>query len=90
MKKHHLKIQPAHFSAITSGKKKAMFRVDIDRDYAVGDLLCLRLFGECPEFMHPAAFANAHTWVRITHITDLAEWAPGYVMLSIERGPFKC
>lgn len=88
MKKHHLKILPAHFSAVASGKKKAMFRVDIDRDYAVGDLLQLQLFGECPEFMHPKAFANAHIWVRITHITDLAEWAPGYVMLSIERGPF--
>ncbi|HEJ6927272.1 DUF3850 domain-containing protein [Serratia nevei] len=88
MKKHDLKILPEHFAAVVSGEKKAEFRIN-DRGYAVGDLLRLRLSGECPEFMHPAAFANAHTWVRITHITDLAEWAPGYVMLSIERGPFK-
>ncbi|TXE33232.1 DUF3850 domain-containing protein [Serratia marcescens] len=89
MKKHHLKIHPAHFSAVASGKKKAEFRIN-DRNFAVGDLLRLQLSGECPKFMHPDAFANAHIWVRITHITDLAEWAPGYVMLSIERGPFKC
>ncbi len=88
MKKHDLKILPKHFAAVVRGEKKAEFRIN-DRNFAVGDLLCLRMYGECPEFMHPAAFANAHTWVRITHITDLAEWAPGYVMLSIERESFK-
>ncbi|WP_337049243.1 DUF3850 domain-containing protein [Serratia fonticola] len=77
MKKHNLKIHPAHLAAVTCGMKKAEFRRN-DRDFAVGDLLCLEGYGQHPE----------HTWVRITHITDLAEWAPGYVMLSIERGLF--
>ncbi len=87
MKKHNLKIHPEHLASVTCGMKKAEFRRN-DRDFAVGDLLCLNGYGQHPEFEHLEGFTGNHIWVRITHITDLAEWAPGYVMLSIERGPF--
>ena len=30
-------------------------------------------------------FTGAFVYVLVTHITDLSEWAPGYVMLSIQR-----
>ena len=89
MNKHNLKIHPEHLAAVTCGMKKAEFRRS-DRDFAVGDLLCLSGYGQHPEIEHLEAFTTDHIWVRITHITDLAEWVPGYVMLSIERGPFTC
>lgn len=85
MKKHDLKILPEHFAAVVSGEKKAEFRLN-DREFAVGDLLCL---SEVKWTSCYCGRTGNHTYVRITHITDLAEWAPGYVMLSIERGPFK-
>ncbi|WP_239505037.1 DUF3850 domain-containing protein [Serratia marcescens] len=44
MKKHDLKILPEHFAAVVGGEKKAEFRIN-DRDYAVGDLLCLSKMG---------------------------------------------
>ncbi|APS34634.1 hypothetical protein BGV46_06520 [Serratia marcescens] len=86
VKKHHMKIHPEHLAAVNCGAKRAEFRIN-DRDFAVGDLLSLNGY---TKFGHLEGFTGEHIWVRITHITDLAEWAPGYVMLSIERGPFKC
>ncbi|ATM78953.1 hypothetical protein CRN79_25340 [Serratia fonticola] len=85
MKKHDLKILPEHLAAVVSGEKKAEFRLN-DREFAVGDLLRL---SEVEWLGCYCGRTGNHTYVRITHITDLAEWAPGYVMLSIERGPFK-
>lgn len=86
MKTHELKIRPEFLAAVESGIKKAEFRLN-DRDFAVGDLLRLSEVDHLPEGGYYGRTGN-HTYVRITHITDLTEWAPGYVLLSIERGPF--
>lgn len=86
MKTHDLKIQPEYLKAVISGQKKAEFRRN-DRDFSVGDMLRLSEVDYLPEGGYFGRTGH-HTYVRITHITDLAQWAPGYVMLSIERGPF--
>ncbi|HHQ6580437.1 TPA: DUF3850 domain-containing protein [Serratia fonticola] len=88
MKKHDLKISPEYFAAVVSGEKKAEIRIN-DRDYAVGDLLCLAEYSQFPWSGGLVGFSTEFIWVRVTHITNLSEWLPGYVMLSIERGPFK-
>ncbi|HEI9848065.1 MULTISPECIES: DUF3850 domain-containing protein [Serratia] len=83
MKTHELKITTAHFCFVVAGVKKAEFRYN-DRDFREGDILKLREW--LPEV---EGYTGEYVYVRITHITDVAEWAPGYVMLSIERGPWK-
>lgn len=77
MEIHQLKIRSEFFHAVKVGRKKAEFRRN-DRNYQVGDLICLWEIGadERQTFNRLEAL--------ITHITDLNEWAPGYVMLSIE------
>ncbi len=76
---HDLKIYPELFSAVCTGVKRAELRKN-DRDYRVGDTLHLRETprGSCHQ---TGEFIN----VKITHITDVDEWMPGYVLLSIER-----
>ncbi|EPM4187412.1 DUF3850 domain-containing protein [Klebsiella aerogenes] len=83
-KTHQLKIQPEFFQAVINGTKKAEFRL-ADRAYAVGDLLCLNEHGHCEYDQQKVGFTGAFVYVLVTHITDLSEWAPGYVMLSIQR-----
>lgn len=87
MKTHELKIRPEFLAAVISGEKKAEFRLN-DRDFAVGDLLRLSEIDHLPDAGYCGRTGN-HTYVQITHITNLAEWAPGYVLLSIQRGPFR-
>ncbi|GJK95303.1 MULTISPECIES: DUF3850 domain-containing protein [Klebsiella] len=74
-----LKIYPEFFSAVCTGVKRAELRRN-DRDYRVGDTLHLleTLRGSCHS---TGEFINA----TITHIADVGEWMPGYVLLSIER-----
>jgi len=76
---HHLKIYPEHFSAVLTGVKRAELRKN-DRDFKVGDILHLMETpkGSC---LPTGEFINA----VVTHIADVGEWLPGYVMLSIER-----
>lgn len=76
---HYLKIYPEFFSAVCTGVKRAELRKN-DRDYRVGDTLHLMETprGSCHQ---TGEFIN----VKITHITDVDEWMPGYVLLSIER-----
>lgn len=76
---HDLKIYPEFFSAVCTGVKRAELRKN-DRDYRVGDTLHLMETprGSCHQ---TGEFIN----VKITHITDVDEWMPGYVLLSIER-----
>lgn len=76
---HELKIYPEFFSAICTGVKRAELRKN-DRDYRVGDTLHLLETprGSCHR---TGEFINA----TITHIADVGEWMPGYVLLSIER-----
>lgn len=76
---HELKIYPEFFSAVCTGVKRAELRKN-DRDYRVGDTLHLLETprGSCHS---TGEFINA----AITHIADVGEWMPGYVLLSIER-----
>lgn len=76
---HHLKIYPEHFSAVCTGIKRAELRKN-DRDFKVGDTLHLMETpkGSCSP---TGEYINA----VVTHIADVGEWLPGYVMLSIER-----
>lgn len=83
MNKHDLKILPEHFSAVISGKKKAEFRIN-DRGYSVGDLLHLHEYGWVKDCDGLEGFSGESILVRVSHITDLAIWKPGYVLLSIE------
>ncbi|HFF1824899.1 TPA: DUF3850 domain-containing protein, partial [Raoultella ornithinolytica] len=66
-------------SAVCTGVKRAELRKN-DRDYRVGDTLHLLETprGSCHS---TGEFINA----TITHIADVGEWMPGYVLLSIER-----
>ncbi|HBQ1987750.1 Domain of Uncharacterised Function with PDB structure [Klebsiella pneumoniae] len=76
---HELKIFPEFFSAVCTGVKRAELRKN-DRDYRVGDRLHLleTLRGSCHS---TGEFINA----TITHIADVGEWMPGYVLLSVKR-----
>ncbi len=75
---HDLKIYPEFFSAVCTGVKRAELRKN-DRDYRVGDTLHLMETprGSCHQ---TGEFIN----VIITHIADVGEWMPGYVLLSVE------
>ncbi len=75
---HELKIFPEFFSAVCTGVKRAELRKN-DRDYRLGDTLHLLETprGSCHS---TGEFINA----TITHIADVGEWMPGYVLLSIE------
>lgn len=81
---HELKIYPEFFSAVCTGVKRAELRKN-DRDYRVGDTLHLLETprGSCHS---TGEFINA----TITHIADVGEWMPGYVLLSIEREAMDC
>lgn len=75
---HDLKIYQEFFSAVCTGVKRAELRKN-DRDYRVGDTLHLMETprGSCHQ---TGEFIN----VKITHIADVGEWMPGYVLLSVE------
>ncbi|MHB6047337.1 DUF3850 domain-containing protein [Klebsiella pneumoniae] len=75
---HDLKIYPEFFSAVCTGVKRAELRKN-DRDYRVGDTLHLTETprGSCHQ---TGEFIN----VKITHIADVGEWMPSYVLLSVE------
>ncbi|MFU8348146.1 DUF3850 domain-containing protein [Klebsiella quasipneumoniae] len=81
---HELRIFPEFFSAVCTGVKRAELRKN-DRDYRVGDTLHLLETprGSCHR---TGEFINA----TITHIADVGEWMPGYVLLSIEREAMEC
>lgn len=83
-KTHQLKIRPEFFQAVIKGTKKSEFR-RADRNFAVGDFLCLNEYGPCEHDPQVIGFTGAVVYALITHVTDLHEWAPGYVMLSIQR-----
>ena len=74
---HVLKIYPAYFDAVASGRKTVELR-NGDRDYATGDTLVLREW--TPVYGHTGRECR----VIVTHITRGEEWLqPGVVALSI-------
>ncbi|PQY52711.1 DUF3850 domain-containing protein [Cronobacter sakazakii] len=76
---HNLKIWPEHYSAVCAGVKRAELRKN-DRDYRAGDTLDL-----CEWDKHDESFTGEFISVTVTHVADVGEWMPGYVLLSIER-----
>lgn len=78
---HELKILPEHFEPVISGLKSAEVRKN-DRDYKVGDYLRLK---EWDALSEPFTGFTGRIIVRkITHITDLKDYAAGYVLLSMK------
>ena len=80
MKTHYLKTWPEYFKAIKSGEKKAELRLN-DRDFKVGDTLCLQEYD--PDY---GGYTNDRLTVAITHALHGPGFglAAGFVMMSIE------
>lgn len=74
---HNLKIWPEYFSAVRDGLKRAELRWN-DREYQAGDTLDL-----CEWDPNEEAFTGDFISVTVTHVAELGQWMPGYVMLSI-------
>ncbi|CAI1864009.1 MULTISPECIES: DUF3850 domain-containing protein [Serratia] len=83
MTTHELKITTAYFHFVCAGVKKAEFRLN-DRQFKEGDLLKL-----CEWLPEAEGYTGDYVFVRVTNITDVSQWAPGYVMLSFDFGPWK-
>ncbi|WP_337248261.1 DUF3850 domain-containing protein [Cronobacter turicensis] len=75
---HNLKIWPEHYSAVCAGVKRAELRKN-DRDYRAGDTIDL-----CEWDKDDESFTGEFISVTVTHVADVGEWMPGYVLLSIE------
>ena len=74
---HNLKIKPEYFWKVQSGIKRAELRKN-DRDFKVFDEIALNEFEN-------GEYTGRFQLVQITDITDVSEYAPGYVLLSIEK-----
>lgn len=74
---HNLKIWPEYFSAVRDGLKRAELRWN-DREYQAGDTLDL-----CEWDPNEEAFTGDFISVTVTHVAELGQWMPGYVLLSI-------
>lgn len=73
---HKLKILPKYFAAVCAGTKRAELRKN-DRAYRAGDVLILE------EALPGSDMTGKSVCVRITHVADVSDYAPGYVLLSI-------
>ena len=69
MKLHELKIEDKHFLKVALGKKTAEVRKN-DRDYKVGDILCLNAVEEVKGKM---IFAGQYVMAQITHGEEYEE-----------------
>ncbi|VAK67514.1 DUF3850 domain-containing protein [Enterobacter hormaechei] len=74
---HNLKIWPEYFAAVRDGLKRAELRWN-DREYQAGDILDL-----CEWDPNEEAFTGYFISVTVTHVADLGQWMPGYVLLSV-------
>ncbi|WP_249540905.1 DUF3850 domain-containing protein [Escherichia coli] len=75
---HNLKIWPEYFAAVRGGLKRAELRWN-DREYQAGDILDL-----CGWDPNEESFTGDFISVTVTHVADLGQWMPGYVLLSID------
>lgn len=73
---HNLKIWPEYFAAVRDGLKRAELRWN-DREYHAGDTLDL-----CEWDPNEEAFTGDFISVTVTHVAELGQWMPGYVLLS--------
>ncbi|MCE9980054.1 DUF3850 domain-containing protein [Leclercia adecarboxylata] len=76
-KTHNLKIWPEYFAAVRDGIKRAELRWN-DREYQAGDILDL-----CEWDQNEEVFTGEYISVNVTHVAELGQWMPGYVLLSI-------
>lgn len=74
---HNLKIWPEYFAAVRDGLKRAELRWN-DREYHAGDTLDL-----CEWDPNEEAFTGDFISVTVTHVAELGQWMPGYVLLSV-------
>ena len=74
---HELKIYPEFFHPVCTGNKRSELRKN-DRDYQVGDTLHL-----C-EYSHTTGRTGEYVNVIVTHVADVSDWLPDYVLLSIK------
>lgn len=74
---HNLKIWPEYYAAVCAGDKRAELRWN-DRDYQAGDTLDL-----CEWDPNEEAFTGEFISVTVTHVAELGQWMPGYMLLSI-------
>lgn len=81
MKHHELKIWPVFFEAVLVGYKKCEFRIN-DRNFQLGDLLILREYS--PETQ---SFTGRVLRKYVSHILELLDLSPGYVILSLSDFP---
>lgn len=80
---HKLKILPKYFAAVCAGTKRAELRKN-DRDYRVGDVLILE------EALPGSDMTGKSVCVCVTHVADVSDYAPGYVLLSIAQVWIPC
>ena len=76
---HHLKIQPVHFEAVSSGLKLAELRKN-DRNFKAGDILHLHEWN--------GKYTDRHVSRIAMHVADVSDYLPGYVLISM-CGNFK-
>lgn len=74
---HNLKIWPEYFASVRDGLKRAELRWN-DREYQAGDILDL-----CEWDPNEEAFTGDFISVTVTHVAELGQWMPGYVLLSV-------
>lgn len=75
MPDHELKILPEHFAPVCLGLKTAEVR-KADRDFKQEDLILLREWWQ-------GDYTGASQIVRVSYVTDLSAYCPGYVLLSL-------
>ncbi len=75
VKHHELKIWPEYFEAVIRGDKRFEYRNN-DRNYEVGDTLCLNEYNK-----EENKYTGLRTYVRITYILKLYD---SYAILSIK------
>lgn len=75
---HNLKIRTKYFEAVNAGLKLAELRLN-DRDYKVSDILKLE------EWNILDGYTGNYCLREVIHITDLEEFAPNWVLLSLKE-----
>ncbi len=80
MNTHRLKTWLDQFQAIVDGKKRHEFRQN-DRDFKVGDELCLQEYDQVNR-----AYTGREIWVHVSYIGHPGEFGipGGYCVMSIQ------
>ena len=77
---HYLKIWPEYFEKVDTGRKSVELRFN-DRDYRMGDRLCLQEYD--PD---TRSYTGRECWVEVTDVLQGGPWlAEGFAALSIRE-----